>query len=139
MAAPKAAVRFTANFEANLASIAAFWRDQEAPGAYALLLEDLAQSVIGNLEQHPQLGRRFLGRKPQSLEVRDRVASLQQRLGKMNVREYLVGDYLILYAVGGEVRGARRAATVYLLAIRHHRQLSFDFDGFWHAGRPDPE
>lgn len=139
MAAPKAAVRFTANFEANLASIAAFWRDQEAPQAYALLLEDLAQSVIGNLEQHPHLGRRFLARSPQSLEVRDRVASLRQRLGKMDVREYLVGDYLILYAVGGEVRGARRAAAVSLLAIRHHRQLSFDFDGFWQAGRPDPE
>ena len=139
MAAPKATVRFTANFEANLASIAAFWRDQEAPQAYALLLEDLAESVIGNLERHPRLGRRFLGRKPQSLEVRDRVASLQQRLGEMDVREYLVGDYLILYAVDGEVRAARRAAAVYLLAIRHHRQLSFDFDGFWHVGRPDPE
>jgi hypothetical protein len=24
---------------------------------------------------------------------------------------------------------------VYLLAIKHHRQLSFDFDGFWRANR----
>jgi len=139
VAAPRVAVRFTANFEANLASIAAFWREREAPQAYALLLEDLGQTVISNLEQHPRLGRRFLARSPQSLEGRGRVASLQQRLGGIDLREYLVGDYLILYGVDGEIGAARPPPSVYLLAIRHHRQLSFDFDGFWHAGRPDLE
>ena len=135
MTAPKAAVRFTANFEGNLASIEAFWHDQQAPQAYSLLLDDLGQTVIGNLEQHPRLGRRFLARSPQSLEVRDRVTRLQQRLGGIDLREYLVGYYLILYGVDGEVAAARRPPSVYLLAIRSHRQLSFDFDGFWDANR----
>lgn len=139
MATLKAAVKITASFEANLASIEAFWRDQEAPQAYAHLLEDLGQTVVGNLERHPRLGRRFLARSTQSVETRGRVARLQQRLGGIDLREYLVGDYLILYGVDGAAGAARRPTTVYLLAIRHHRQLSFDFHGFWHAGRPDPE
>lgn len=133
--AAKAAVKFTANFETNLASIEAFWRDQEAPQAYANLLEDLGQTVLGNLEQHPNLGRRFLARSTQSVETRARVAKLKQRLGGMDLREYLVGDYLILYGVD-TAAGRRKPTSVYLLAIRHHRQLSFDFHGLWRAGRP---
>ncbi len=133
MTAPKAAVKFTANFEANLAAIAEFWRAQDAPQAYALLLDELAQTVIGNLERHPRLGRSFFSRVPQSLEVRDRVARLQKRLGGIEVRECMAGDYLILYGVDGRSAAARRRATVYLLAVRHHRQLSFDFEGFWPA------
>jgi hypothetical protein len=39
------------------------------------------------------------------------------------VREYVAGDYLNLYVVIERV--------VYLLSIKHHRQLSFDFDRFW--------
>lgn len=137
MAAPKAAVKLTANFEANLAAIAHYWRDQEAPAAFLRLLEDLGQSVIGNLGEFPRLGRRFLARTPQSLEVRDRVAGLRSRLGRMDVREYLMGDYLILYAVDGGMDSAAPAAAIYFLAIRHHRQLSFDFETFWRENRFD--
>jgi plasmid stabilization system protein ParE len=39
------------------------------------------------------------------------------------LRELVRGDYLILYA--------RRGDDLYLLAIKHHRQLSFDFPGHW--------
>ena len=40
------------------------------------------------------------------------------------------GDYLILYAE------ENKSSTVYLLSIRHHRQLSFDFARMWPgAGR----
>jgi hypothetical protein len=41
------------------------------------------------------------------------------------LREYLHGDYLMLYAT------LEADATVALLSIRHHRQLSFDFAGLW--------
>ena len=42
------------------------------------------------------------------------------------------GDYLILYAE------RKTCATVYLLSIRHHRQLSFDFASLWPgAGQKD--
>jgi len=41
------------------------------------------------------------------------------------LREYLHGNTLMLYiAMGAD-------ATVYLLSIRHHRQLSFDFARLW--------
>ena len=39
------------------------------------------------------------------------------------LREYLLDDYMVLYAQFG--------ALIYLLAIRHHRQLSFDFHSLW--------
>ena len=135
MAAPKAAVRSTANCEANLTSIAAFCRLQHAPQAYARLLEDLEQTVIGTLEEHPAIGRRFFARSPQSVEVKSRVAALQRRLGPAEIREYLSGDYLLLYSVRPDT--GRRGRVVQLLAICHHRQLSFDFAGFWHASRGD--
>ena len=35
------------------------------------------------------------------------------------------GDYRILYAE------ENKGSTVYLLSIRHHRQLSFDFASLW--------
>ena len=39
------------------------------------------------------------------------------------LREYVLKDYLLLYALIG--------GAIYLLAIRHQRQLSFDFEGHW--------
>jgi hypothetical protein len=39
------------------------------------------------------------------------------------LREYLHGDYLMLYTQTG--------STAYLLSIRHHRQLSFAFAKLW--------
>ena len=39
------------------------------------------------------------------------------------LREYLHGDYLILYTLIG--------SKVHLLSIRHHRQLSFAFEKLW--------
>jgi hypothetical protein len=41
------------------------------------------------------------------------------------LREYLHGDYLVLYAA------MEAQETVVLLTIRHHRQLSFDFARLW--------
>jgi hypothetical protein len=46
------------------------------------------------------------------------------------LREYLHGDYLILYTE------AEVEAAVYLLSIRHHRQLSFDFARMWPGNWP---
>ena len=135
MALPTAAVRLTANFESNLAQIAAFWAEQQAPQAYAQLLDELGDTVIANLEHHPRIGRNFFTRTAQSVEVRTRVAALLQRLGSVEVREYLSGDYLLLYCIVAKGSAGKPRLTVYLLAIRHHQQLSFDFEGFWQANR----
>lgn len=133
MASGKAVVRFTANFEANLARIAAYWSERDAPQAYVRLLDELGAVVVGNLERHPRIGRKFFARAAQSVEARERVAALVKRFGSVEVREYLSGDYLLLYCVHDET--GKAGSTVHLLAIRHHLQLSFDFEGFWQANR----
>lgn len=119
----RATVRVTANFEANLTTILDFWTETGAPEAYDRLIEELTDTVLGNLERHPEIGRPFLDRTALSIEARDRIARLKRRADIGSLREYLSGDYLILYAVAG--------STVYLLSIKHHRQLSFAFDRFW--------
>jgi hypothetical protein len=131
VASPKATVKVAANFESNLASIGTFWSDRKAPYAFMQLLEDL-ETVIGNLERYPLLGRSFLNRSPQSLESVERLSKLKHRLGDIDVREYLFGDYIILYGVHGS---SENLLIVHLLAVRHHRQLSFDFEAFWRSNR----
>lgn len=135
MASRTAAVKFTANFEANLEQISTFWAEQGASQAYSNLLDQLGHTVIGNLECHPRIGRKFFARVAQSVEVRERVKALLKRFGDAEVREYLSGDYLLLYCLVAERAMRQPDLTIYLLAIRHHRQLTFDFDGFWQANR----
>ena len=95
----------------------------DAPRAYASLLEELLNTVIPNLEQFPKMGRPFLAREAQSIESQAMIERLKARTGRGEIREYLTNDYLILYALIGD--------AAYLLSIRHHRQLSFDLHGFW--------
>jgi len=40
-----------------------------------------------------------------------------------DLREFVVDDYLLLYLLRGD--------RIIFLAIKHHRQLSFDLDQFW--------
>jgi plasmid stabilization system protein ParE len=119
----KTAVKLTANFEANLAGIETFWIEADAPQAYDQLLDDLLESVIPNLERFPKMGRPFFARQAQSLESQRVIERLKTRTGADEIREYLIAEYLILYALIGD--------AAYLLSIRHHRQLSFDLQGFW--------
>lgn len=130
-----AVVRITANFEANLAQIAAYWAEQGAPRNYLNLIEELTDTVIGNLERHPRIGRNFFARSAQSAEVKERVAAIMKRFGVADVREYLSGDDLLLYAISSRAGSGKGQTAIDLLSIKHHRQLSFDFDGFWQANR----
>jgi hypothetical protein len=61
-----------------------------------------------------------------SVEAQEIIRQLKAAIGRGEIREYILDEYLILYAIIGDV--------VYLLSIRHHRQLSFDFDAFGHGG-----
>lgn len=123
MPSHKSAVKLTANFEANLASIEGFCIEVGAPGLYGTLLDVLLESVIPNLERFPAMGQLFLAREARSVESRTIVERLAARVDDSEIREYVVGDFLVLYALIDD--------AVYLLSIRHHRQLSFDLDAFW--------
>ena len=117
-------VELTASFLERLESIEAFLAEADAPHAYDALLAALRDTVIPNLRRFPRMGRRYLDQPPQSAEAIAQLAKLPVGAAD-GLRVLGSGDYLILYAE------AQEGATVYLLSIRHHRQLSFDFASLW--------
>lgn len=126
----KHTVKLTGNFERNLEELEAFLVEAEAPHAFDALLDELMDTVVPNLESFPGMGRLFLERPARSVEVANGVARLTRQLGSLakdgELREYVTTHYLLLYV--------RTKGTVYLLSIRHHRQLSFDFQALWPTG-----
>lgn len=122
MAEPRIQVELTASFVERLASIETFLAEADAPEAYDKLLDGLRRTVIPNLRRFPRLGRRYLDQPPQSAEAMTLLAALPPGAADA-LREYLHGDYLVLYTLTG--------STVHLLSIRHHRQLSFAFAKLW--------
>lgn len=126
-------VELTQSFMVRLDAIEAFLLEAGAGFAFDDLLADLRATVIPNLQRFPRIGRRYLAQPPQSAEALAQLAALPTGAPDA-LREYLHGDYLILYAT------ADAEATVTLLSIRHHRQLSFDFARLWPgAGSSPPE
>lgn len=131
MADLRSRVELTASFLERLDSIEAFLVEAGAGFAFDDLLDALRATVIPNLRRFPRIGRRYLARPPQSVEALAQLAALPA--GAPNaLREYLHGDYLMLYTVVDA--SPQTQATVYLLSIRHHRQLSFDFAKLWPMG-----
>jgi plasmid stabilization system protein ParE len=125
--AAKHTVKLTANFERNLEEVEAFLIEADAPQAFDALLDELTDTVIPNLETFPGMGRLFLERPVHSVEVANGIARLTQQLAALakdgELREYVMTHYLLLYA--------RLKGEIYLLSIRHQRQLSFDFQALW--------
>jgi plasmid stabilization system protein ParE len=120
-------VESTASFLERLEAIEAFSTEANAALAFDELLSELRATVIRNLARFPRIGRRYLDNPPQSAEALAQLATLPAGAADA-LREYLHGDYLILYAA------VEATATGYLLSIRHHRQLSFDFGRLWPSG-----
>jgi plasmid stabilization system protein ParE len=121
--ATKHLVKLTANFERNLKEAEVFLLEANAPQAFDALLVELTNTVIPNLERFPGMGRLFSERSTRSVEASNRIDSLKRKLKTLTkdgeIREYVMSHYLLLYA--------RFETTIYLLSIRHQRQLSFDF------------
>lgn len=103
-------VQVTQNFERNLNNIETF------------LLDELIETVIPNLERFPDIGKNFLAQQAGSVEVLNGLERLGKQLAELGaeatIREYMCKHQLILYSV--------TKRTVYLLSIRHFKQLSFD-------------
>ena len=117
-------VELTASFLERLDAIEAFLLEADAGFAFDALVAELRTTVIPNLRRFPRIGRRYLANPPQSAEALAQLAALPAGAPDA-LREYLHGDYLMLYAA------VETQASVYLLSIRHHRQLSFDFARLW--------
>ncbi|MBP6269717.1 MAG: type II toxin-antitoxin system RelE/ParE family toxin [Rhizobacter sp.] len=123
-------VELTASFLLRLDAIEAFLVEADASHAFDDLLAELRAIVIPNLQRFPCIGRRYLANPPQSAEALAQLAALPAGAPDA-LREYLHGDYLMLYTVVDAPPEAK--PSVYLLSIRHHRQLSFDFARLWPA------
>jgi hypothetical protein len=116
--------RITANFYANLDSIRQFLDEENAAHAFDTQIAELFDQVIANLERFPEMGRDFLARRPLSAEGQARAHRIQVQLGPgAEIREYIHDDYLILSLC--------QDIVIFLLTIRHHRQLSFDLRSHW--------
>lgn len=124
MAEPVVRVELTACFLDRLAAIESFLNEADAASACDRLLDELRTTVIPNLRRFPRIGRRYLDQPPQSAEALAQLAALPAGAAD-RLREYLHGDYLILYTV------ATPGHLVHLLSIRHHRELSFQFSRLW--------
>ncbi len=127
----KCAVKLTANFERNLADIEQFLIKAEAPQALDALLDELLETVIPNLERFPGLGRPFFFRAVGSVEATHAITALRTKLAAAvnstpdGLREYVTSHYLVLYVHVDD--------SIFLLSIKHQRQISFDFEAHWGA------
>jgi hypothetical protein len=74
------------------------------------------------------MGRPFFNRAVGSVEATNAGDSLRTKLRAMQIEpqslhEYVMDHYLALYAHMGD--------NLFLLSIKHHRQISFDFHAHW--------
>lgn len=116
--------RFTENFSANLPAIKQFVAPHSRT-AFHRFLDRLFDDVIPTLCRFPQSGRSFLTRTVMSAKAKELTKALSKLLNKEDdLREFVMDDYLVLYLV--------RRHQVIFLAVKHHRQLSFDLKRFWY-------
>jgi hypothetical protein len=116
--AAKSRLLFTHNFASNLDSIQMFLAD-EGTLAFRRLLTHIFDDICPMLSRFPFSGRSFLAHRAGSKEAQALIERLQRMLRKGDdVREVVVDGFVVLYLV--------RRPRIYFLAIKHHRQLSFD-------------
>jgi plasmid stabilization system protein ParE len=114
---------FTENFTANLDEIQSFL-SVEGRLAFQRLLNRLFDDIFSQVSRFPLSGRSFLEHNAGSAEGERLFQGVRERLrAGDDLREFVVDDYVVLYLV--------RRTRVYCMAIKHHRQLSFDLRRFW--------
>lgn len=121
--AGKSQIYFTENFTANLDEIQSFLSVEERL-AFQSLLNRLFDDICPQVSRFPLSGRSFLAHHAGSVEAQEMIERVTERLRTGDdLREFVVDDYVVLYLV--------RRTRIYFIAIKHHRQLSFDLRRFW--------
>ena len=115
--------RFTENFSVNLTAVEEFAAPHSRT-AFHQFLDRLFDEVVPTLCRFPQSGRSFLAHTIKSTKAKTLTKELRKLLGKEDdLHEFVTDEYLVLYLV--------RRGQVIFLAVKHHRQLSFDLTRFW--------
>lgn len=109
-------VEYARNFAENLVHIGSFLEDEPR---FRQLLSSL-QTRCERLGRLAGLGRPFVMERPNQPAWAG-IQGLQNELGATELRELVVGDYLVLYAV------TTRRVTV--LAVRHQREAGYELSG----------
>lgn len=123
MALPNnAKVEATPNFLANLKSIYQFFQTEDADTADARFarLKAGLREMIAVLAWSPAGGRpvRFLMAKSAQARLKsETVQNLAEQAGLPYLREYVVGQHIVLYA--------HAETEAVLLAVKHQRQLNY--------------
>lgn len=127
MALPlNARVEAAPNFLANLDAAQQFFlaQDAETAGARLAKLKEALREMVTLLAWSPASGRpaRFLSaRSAQAALKANAVQRLGQQAGMPHLREYVIGQHIVLYA--------HSEIDVVLLALKHQRQLIYSADG----------
>lgn len=116
-------VYITENFESNLESIRSYLAENQNSRAFHKLIQKISDVIITNLESFPEMGVDLLAKHPRSVAAQLQLESVMKYIDSMDLREYIFDDFILLYASDRN--------HVYLLAIREHRQLSYDFMSRW--------
>jgi hypothetical protein len=117
-----ATVEATPNFIANLEASHKFFTLQDPDSADARLakLKTDLREMIQILSWSPGSGRsaRFFSAKSAQVQLKaNAVMALAEQSGLPNLREYVIGQHIVLYT--------HSTVKVVLLAIKHQRQLVF--------------
>lgn len=120
-----AKVEAAPNFLANLEAAHQFFRLQDADSANARFakLKTELREMISVLQWSPGGGRpaRFLAATSIQAQLRlEAVMQLAEQAGLPHLREYVIGQHIVLYA--------HSETDVVLLAIKHQRQLTYSND-----------
>ncbi len=118
----RAKVEAAPNFLANLDAAQRFFQLQDADSAEARLarLKAALREMVELLAWSPAAGRpaRFIAsRSAQGRLKLAAVRTLAAQAGLPELREYIIGQHVVLYAHAGE--------SVVLLALNHRRQLAY--------------
>ena len=114
---------FTENFAANLDAVRVFL-EPEGRSTFRRLLDRLFEEIVPTLSRFPKSGRSFLGHRIRSVEAQALMDRLKAGLRKGDdLREFIVDNYIVLYLIRGN--------RLHFLAIKHHRQLSFNLKLLW--------
>lgn len=119
---PNALVEAAPNFQISLDAALRFFQAQDADsaGARSARLKADLREMVAVLAWSPASGRpaRFLSARSAQAKLKaDAVQQLAAQAGLPHLREYVVGQHIVLYA--------HSETDVVLLAIKHQRQLGY--------------